>query len=107
MDIITIEKTGENFRVWYDVKGRVVLKQIKEEEAKHKLLKIKDKSIGPNKIPYITTHDARTIRFPHPEINIGDTIKYDYINKKIIDWSRFDVGQTVLLTAGNNIGRVG
>jgi len=65
MDILSIEKTGETYRVWYDVKGRVVLRPIKEEEAKYKLLKIIKKSVGPNKIPYITTHDSRTIRFPH------------------------------------------
>jgi len=107
MDNISIEKTGENFRVWFDVKGRVVLRPIKEEEAKYKLLKIKEKALGPNKVPYITTHDARTIRYPHPEVNIGDTIKYDLNTKKITDWSKFDINQTVFITSGNNIGRVG
>lgn len=107
MDILSIEKTGEFFRIWYDVKGRVVLRPIKEDEAKHKLLKIKQKSIGPNKIPYIVTHDGRTIRYPHPDITLGDTIKYDFNNKKIVDWSKFDVGQSVFITGGNNIGRLG
>jgi len=107
MDVITVEKTGEAFRIWYDVKGRFVLRNIKEEEAKYKLLKIKSKAIGPNRIPYITTHDARTIRFAHPDINVGDTIKYDHNNKKILDWTTFDIGQTVFITAGNNIGRIG
>jgi len=68
MDVISIEKTNEKFRVLYDAKGRFVLRSIKEEEAKFKLCKVVNKQLGPNKIPYIVTHDGRTIRFPHPEI---------------------------------------
>jgi len=40
MDVLSIEKTGEHFRIWFDVKGRIVLRPIKEEEAKFKLLKV-------------------------------------------------------------------
>jgi len=39
-DILTIEKTGENFRVMLDVKGRFVLKEINPDEAKWKLLRV-------------------------------------------------------------------
>ena len=31
MDVLSIEKTGEHFRLLLDVKGRFVLKKIKEE----------------------------------------------------------------------------
>ena len=33
LDVITIEKTGENFRLLYDVKGRFAVHRISEEEA--------------------------------------------------------------------------
>ncbi len=52
----------------YDVKGRFTLVPIKDVESKFKLLKVKARAVGSNKIPYIVTHDGRTIRFPHPEI---------------------------------------
>ena len=68
MDVLTVIKTNENYRMLYDVKGKFTLTKIKDAEAKFKLLKIKTKAIGPNKIPYIVTDDARTIRFPHPDI---------------------------------------
>jgi len=32
MDVLSIEKTNETFRVLYDVKGRFVLKALKKEE---------------------------------------------------------------------------
>jgi len=32
-DVISIEKTNKKYRILYDVKGRFVLKPIKEEES--------------------------------------------------------------------------
>lgn len=32
MDVVSIEKTNEVFRILYDVKGRFVLKALKKEE---------------------------------------------------------------------------
>jgi small subunit ribosomal protein S4e len=75
MDVVTIEKTGEFFRILYDVKGRFQAHKIDEKEANFKLCQIKKKAMGPNKIPYVVTHDGRTIRFPHPDIKKHDTIK--------------------------------
>ena len=40
MDVVSIEKTGEKYRILYDEKGRFVLKTLNEEEAKYKLLKV-------------------------------------------------------------------
>ena len=40
MDVVSIEKTGEKYRLLYDEKGRFVLKTLNEEEAKYKLLKV-------------------------------------------------------------------
>jgi len=107
MDVITIEKTGENFRVLYDVKGRFVLRSVTSDEAKFKLCRVKRKQIGPNKIPYIVTHDGRTIRFPHPEIEVNDTVKIDIATGTILDFTKFETGNICLINSGNNIGRVG
>ncbi len=69
MDVLNVVKTGENYRLLYDEKGRFTLVSIKAPESNFKLCKIVKKAVGPNKIPYVVTHDARTIRFPHPDIN--------------------------------------
>lgn len=34
VDVITIDKTGENFRLMFDVKGRFTVHRISAEEAK-------------------------------------------------------------------------
>ncbi|KAL4506814.1 hypothetical protein ABPG72_001235 [Tetrahymena utriculariae] len=107
MDVVRIEKTDQTFRILYDTKGRFVLKSLNKEEAKFKLLKVTAKAIGPNQIPYIVTHDSRTIRFPNPEIKIGDTLKYDIVNNKIENFARLESGNVCYIQQGNNIGRVG
>jgi len=106
-DVIAIEKTNEHFRVLYDVKGRFVIKSITNDEAKFKLCRVKRREVGPNKVPYIVTHDGRTIRFPHPEIEVHDTVKVDIATGTILDFVKFETGNVCFTTSGNNIGRVG
>lgn len=60
MDVISIEKTGENFRLVYDTKGRFAIHRISSEEAEYKLGKVKRVQLGKGGIPYLVTHDART-----------------------------------------------
>lgn len=99
MDVISIDKTKENFRVLYDVKGRFILRKIKSDEAKFKLCKIKAKEIGANKVPYIVTHDGRTLRYPDPKITVGDTVKLELATSKILDILPQEIGnfQNIIL----------
>lgn len=62
------------------------LVKINNIEANIKLLKVTKKAVGPNKIPYVVTHDARTIRFPHPDIKEENSIKYDLEKNQIVSW---------------------
>jgi small subunit ribosomal protein S4e len=120
-DVIRIAKTNEQFRVLYDVKGRFVLHRIQPEEANYKLVRVvrynkaKKASIGRNPflagqagvVPYVVTHDGRTIRFPDPKIKRDDTIKIDLKTGKIAGHLSFESGNLAMITGGNNIGRVG
>ena len=107
MDVLQVVKTAESFRLLYDEKGRFTLVKINNTEANIKLLKVVKKAIGPNKVPYIVTHDARTIRFPHPDIKEGDSVKYDLEKNQIVSWISNESGHLAYVTGGNNIGRVG
>lgn len=46
MDVVSIERTGEHFRILYDVKGRFQAHKIEAKEAAFKLCSIKRKSMG-------------------------------------------------------------
>jgi len=63
--------------------------------------------MGPNKVPYIVTHDARTIRFPHPDIKKHDSIKLNLETGEVDGLVKFENGALLLITGGNNIGRIG
>ena len=58
-------------------------------------------------IPYLTTHDGRTIRFADPAVKVNDTVKFDIATGRQVEHLRFDVGQLTMITRGHNIGRVG
>ena len=107
MDVISIEKTGENFRLIYDVKGRFTIHRITGEEAKYKLCKVKKLAVGDKGIPYVITHDGRTVRYPDPLVRANDTIQFNLETGKIDDFVKFDSGNLAMITGGRNIGRVG
>jgi small subunit ribosomal protein S4e len=121
MDVLRIPRTDENYRLLFDTKGHYTLTPIDNAEASFKLLKVlkvargKKSTVGRNPthggqsgaVPYVVTHDGRTIRYPDPSIRIGDTIKFDIKSGKILGFAKFEAGNVVLVTKGANIGRVG
>lgn len=68
---------------------------------------MKSRHIGTKKIPFLTTHDGRTVRYPDPMIHVNDTIQLDIASGKITDHIRFESGNLVMITGGRNLGRVG
>jgi len=107
MDVITIPKTGDKFRVFYDEKRRFTLLKLKDKETNQKLLKVVRVEIGANKIPYMVTHDARTIRFQDSTIKVGDSVQYNFETNTVEKHFKLAVGHKALVTMGNNLGRIG
>jgi len=119
-DVVSIEKTDEHFRLLYDPKGRFVLHRITSKEAQFKLCRVQKVAFGSKAhighnpfnhgraaaIPYIVTHDGRTIRYPDPEIKVNDTIKLDLSTGRILEYVKFDVGNICMVTRGANVGRI-
>ncbi|KAJ6362838.1 hypothetical protein OIU78_003100, partial [Salix suchowensis] len=97
MDVVSIPKTNESFRLLYDTKGRFRLHSLRDEEAKFKLCKVRTIQFGQKGIPYLNTYDGRTIRYPDPLIKANDTIKLDLESNKIVDFIKFDVGNVVMM----------
>lgn len=86
MDVITIDKTGENFRLVYDTKGRFTVHRIQAEEAEYKLGKVKRVQLGKGGIPFLVTHDARTWVLPHHSV-VGPSFGwYQWKHDIMISW---------------------
>eukprot|EP00932_Pfiesteria_piscicida_P005103 SRR837773.1501.p2 GENE.SRR837773.1501~~SRR837773.1501.p2 ORF type:complete len:186 (-),score=105.33 SRR837773.1501:31-546(-) len=107
MDVISIDKTKENFRLLYDTKCRFTLHKIAKEEAAYKLCRVKKVLRGPKGTPYAITHDGRTLRYPDPDVKAHDTIRLDLNTGKMLDHAKFEAGNVAMASSGNNMGRVG
>ena len=59
----------------------------------YKLCKIRKVGVGPKGVPFLITHDARTIRYPDPLIKANDTVQVDIATGKIKEFVKFDCGE--------------
>ena len=75
--------------------------------SQYKLGKVKRVQLGPKGVPFLVTHDGRTIRYPDPLVRVNDTVRIDIATGKITDFVKFDVGNLVMVVGGRNLGRVG
>merc|ERR1712225_147722 len=111
MDVISIEKSDEHFRLMYDSKGRFVLHRLNNKafskENSYKLCRIQAVRIAAKGVPCITTHDGRTIRYPDPLAKNNDIVKVDLATGKVTDVIKMETGATCQITKGQNQGRVG
>merc|ERR1712199_15519 len=111
MDVISIEKSDEHFRVLFDAKGRFVIHRLNHknfpDENKFKLCRVQKLAVGAKDVPYIATHDGRTIRYPDPATKMNDLVKVDIASGKWTDTIKFEVGATCVVTRGQNQGRIG
>merc|ERR1711976_425313 len=111
MDVISIEKTDEHFRMLYDSKGRFVVHRLNNKqfskEMQFKLCRVQRLAVGAKGVPCVTTHDGRTIRYPDPCSKVHDTLKVDIATGKATDSLKFETGATAAITRGQNQGRVG
>jgi ribosomal protein S4E len=107
MDVVEIPKAGDQFRLIFDTKGRYVLHRISDEEKKFKLCKVRQQAFTNKRIPFIVTHDGRTIRYNDPLAKVNDTVRVDLATGKMTEIIKFEVGKTAMITKGRNTGRVG
>lgn len=109
MDVVTINKSNDSFRLLFDTRGRYILHDLNSvpEEKTFKLCKVVRQETTKRGIPVINTHDARTIRYPDPSIKVLDTVKVDLESGRVTDHAKFEVGALVMVTKGRNSGRIG
>jgi len=107
MDVVEIPKSNDQFRLVFDTKGRYALHRISDEEKSFKLCRVKRQEMTKKSIPYIVTHDGRTIRYPDPIIKVDDVVKVDIATGKVLDVLKFEIGKLCMITKGRNTGRVG
>jgi len=107
MDVVEVPRSGDRFRLLYDIKGRFSLVKIGEAEAAMKLCKVENVLTTTGRTPMLTTHDGRRFRYPDPKIRRGDSVVVNHRDGKITDVIAMKVGRQAAITGGANRGRIG
>ncbi|KAF7679676.1 40S ribosomal protein S4-C [Astathelohania contejeani] len=107
MDVVTIDKADESYRLLYTTSGKFHLHRINSEEAEIKLCKVIGRTIKDGDIPYIYTSDGSTFRYVDPDIKVNDTVKVNLITRRVVDYIPFEIGKMCYVTKGRNMGCVG
>jgi small subunit ribosomal protein S4e len=106
MDVLTIPKTKENYRMMVDRRGKLRLTRIGDDEAKWKLGRIERKTSVKNGKFQITLHDGRNLLLDKSQYKTGDVLKIEVPSQKVVGKYPLEKGYMALLTAGSHVGEV-
>ncbi len=107
MDILSIPKTGDNYRLLLDTKGRLNLHPISDDDAKVKLAKIINKSTIKGGITQLNLHDGRNVLVEEDNFSAQDVIALGIPEQNVNETYKFDTGAVVFVTGGKHIGEIG
>ena len=107
MDILSIPKTGENYRILLDTKGRLTLHPISAEDAEFKLAKIMKKSTIKGGKTQLNLHDGRNVLVEEDEYSAFDVVCLGVPEQEIKENLKFEEGVVVLVTGGKHTGELG
>ncbi|MFO7677299.1 MAG: 30S ribosomal protein S4e [Thermoplasmatota archaeon] len=106
MDVISIPKLKKDYRIVYDIKGKLVLIPISSKDAEWKLRRIENKTaIKGNKIQ-LHFHDGTTLLVKKDEYKTGDVLQIAFKDNKILDVFKYEKGSISLIIGGSHIGEI-
>lgn len=104
MDVVTVSKTGDNYRMLIDTHGRFKMTPIAPEEAKSKLVRIEDKTVVPGGKFQLNLHDGRNMLLEKNKYGTGDVLKIELPTQKVLKHIALKEGVLVLLMGGSHPG---
>ena len=105
MDVISVPKTGSNFRMMLTDKGKLSLVAISEDEAKWKLCRLQNKTTVRKGKIQLNLHDGRNIVLDKNEYRTGDVLKFDLAGKKIAASFPLAPGSMAMIIEGPHAGK--
>lgn len=107
MDVVSIPKTGEHFRMLLDTNGKLRMVRINEDSAKWKLVRVENKTTIKKGKTQLNLHDGRNIVLENPgNFRTGDTIKIELETQKILETYPFAEGNLAYLIGGQHVGEL-
>ena len=106
MDVVSIRKTGENFRILFGQNGKVKLVKINDHESKVKLCKILNKTIIKKGKIQLNLHDGRNIIVDKGHYKTGDSVLISVPEQEIKKHVAIEKGVKVYIMDGTHIGEL-
>jgi len=107
MDVISLPKIGEFYRMLMDKKGRLCIVKISEKESKMKLSRIQSKTIMQGNKIQLNMEDGRSLVVDKDTYKTGDVLELELPSQKIKSHLTFDKKMSVLLLGGKRAGATG
>lgn len=104
MDVVSLPKTGDNYRMLLNSHGRFKLTTITKEQAKAKLVRIENQSTVKTGKFQINLHDGRNILMDKKKYKTGDVLKIELPSQKIMKHITLKEGGLALLIGGSHPG---
>ncbi len=106
MDVVTILKTKQSYRMLVDYKAKLQLVAIDDAEKGWKLARIDKKKVLKKGKVQLNLHDGRCIVLPKDQYKSGDVLKIELPSQKIMKSFKLEKGSIALLTGGSHPGSV-
>ena len=106
MDVLSIPKLGQYFRILLTEKGKIKLLPIEEKEANLKLARIKNKTPVKKKIQ-LNLGDGKNVLVEKDEFKVRETLLIEIPSQKIKEVLKLEKGNLIYLIKGKHVGDVG
>jgi small subunit ribosomal protein S4e len=106
MDVISIPKLKKDYRIVYDMKGKLVLIPISAKDAEWKLRRIENKTKVKGNKTQLFFHDGSTLLVKKDEYKTGDVLQIAFKDNKILDVFKYEKGTISLIIGGSHIGEM-
>lgn len=105
LDSISIPETKKNYRLVYDLKGRLVIREADAKTTMQKVSRVVRKSIVTGNKTLVQTHDGYTYA-GETKIKVGDSIIANLTDGKIMEHLPLQKGNAVYIIGGTHVGEV-
>ncbi|MEM2892091.1 MAG: 30S ribosomal protein S4e [Thermoplasmata archaeon] len=106
MDVVTVNRTKQSYRMLVDYKAKLRLVPIEEAEKGWKLVRIDDKTTVRGGKTQLNLHDGRCILLPKDQYKTGDVLKIELPSQKVLKAYKLEKGSLALLTGGSHPGTI-
>jgi len=106
MDVISIPKMKKDYRILYNIRGKLTLVPTSTNEASWKLCRIENKTIIKGKKVQLNLHDGENLIVKKDEYKTGDVLKINFKDKKIDELYKFEKGTISIIIGGSHIGEI-